>query len=362
MADRSHSARRGAGSARLGLALAIASWGWAPGCFLPGIEPAGLGGAGGEPSGGASAGGSGGSATIACSDAAPCPALACHEVVCEEGSCLYSPTPGVPGPDQVVGDCSVTVCDELGQYVGTADPNDTPPEPPPQCKDWSCASGVLEEVAKQDCDNCCGELDEGMPTLSCVAGACVGCVNPTQCGPGGDCYSWTCNGQVCDIVAEAPGTACGAGSVCVEDQSPFVDVESVSVCAGTSCATTIAACGDFTCDGNNTACNKSCTPIDEALTCQQGASCSAGGCDDCTTCAELPGSSFLGLCPTATSLKDQLVSCFCSDKAPACQMTCADLCNLSFPALTPECLTCLNTNNGCQPEAAACQADIDPTP
>jgi hypothetical protein len=352
----------------LGLSLGLAAalgLGWlAPACFLPSIEAAGLGG-GGSGEGGAAGGvgatggdgGAGAFAPVDCTSVAQCPAQACHEASCDAGSCVYTPTPGVPSPQQTLGDCVETVCDDAGEYHDVVDASDVPMEAPPPCTAWSCATGTLNAAPVTDCDNCCG--DGG--NLHCLGGQCVGCLDPDDCGPGGQCYGWTCNGQQQCVQAPYPsGSPCGI-PMCTEDQQPFVDVETAGACSGTICVTLETPCGDFTCDGNGTACNAACTPADAATTCQLGASCSGGGCADCTTCAEIPLAGYnSNVCPPSLTLRNQVASCFCGGNAPACQTQCANLCNLMFPALTQDCLSCLVANASCQSQAMACQGDIDP--
>lgn len=243
-----------------------------------GAGGSGNGGAGNMGAGGAGNGGAGntgGGGGEPCQQPGDCPDTGseCVSRTCSAGSCGTEPVAaGTPLGEQVPGDCLLAVCDGAGG-VDHADADDPASDLDP-CTDDVCEPGGATAHPPALAGTACGE------GLQCDgAGACVGCVLPSDCGPDPNCSSRTCEAATCGLEAlpqgapaakQTPGDCqealCdGAGGVTMAPLDDDVPLD-------TACATGLCALG-----------SPGYAPLPDGSPCPNGGSCTAGVC--VTPCA-----------------------------------------------------------------------------
>jgi hypothetical protein len=126
----------------------------------------------------------------------------CGKWKCVEGVCSLDAVPaGTETEPQTLGDCKRTVCDGKGNIVEQSSEADTISDGNP-CTTDKCIdkTPAYEHTAA---GTKCGMGD----VLQCNgAGACVGCMAPSQCGPEEDCAAWLCTAGACSRILKADGT------------------------------------------------------------------------------------------------------------------------------------------------------------
>ena len=248
---------------------------------LAGADPGGAPGAGGSgasiASAGSDAGGAGGAAPE-CTTPANCDTLGdCVQPVCLGGECGTTFTPnGTPTGEQRAGDCNEVVCDGSGASLDVDDDLDVPNDGN-DCTIDACTDGVASNEPSP-VDTPCGD------GLACDgAGACVGCIDASECGESTDCIAFNCNGGVCGSTTTAAGSALSA-------QTPGDCL--IAVCDGAGGTTTDVDDGDLPIDGNECtgdACSNgtaSNPPEPDGVPCAGGGSCDGAGVCVIATCAD----------------------------------------------------------------------------
>jgi hypothetical protein len=147
-------------------------------------------------------GNTGGGGAAACDEPGDCPAPSneCLAPTCVGGACDTEPVAaGTVTSSQTAGDCQLVVCDGAGDT--TTEDADDPEDDGDPCTADTCEQGqnvhALEPVGTS-----CGQ------DLVCDAsGACVGCVDASECPvPPGECVVAACDAGVCGVAGVAFGT------------------------------------------------------------------------------------------------------------------------------------------------------------
>jgi hypothetical protein len=135
----------------------------------------------------------------------PLPPNACQTRVCSSGVCGFNNV----AVDTLVtlaplGDCHRDVCDGNGNVVSQIDNNDTPSTGGNQCRQSVCTNGA-PSTPPQPLDFPCSQNNG---TKCDGAGACVECVNASECpgGPDTECHARTCTTGLCGIAFANAGT------------------------------------------------------------------------------------------------------------------------------------------------------------
>jgi hypothetical protein len=189
----------------------------------------------------------------------------CKTKTCVNNVCGVSFTGAntpLPAADQTAGDCGTKVCNGTGSITTVAAPTDVPvdgnactldqctggttPANPPAPPGASCSTG--------------GTVCDG-------AGACVQCVNVSQCGTAAVCNTKACVNNACVNGFSPPGTPCGAAS-CTGGVAQAEDT-----CNGSgSCQQGASTnCSPYVC--GPTACNPTCA---SDAGCANGFTCDTG--------------------------------------------------------------------------------------
>jgi hypothetical protein len=113
----------------------------------------------------------------------------CKTRVCVNNMCAHEfATNGTTVALQLPGDCQLAVCDGAGNELSQPDDLDIPDDLNP-CTFGSCSGGVSMQNSQPGSTAC------GMGLQCNGAGTCVGCTAPGDCGSGGLCFDWQCNGS-----------------------------------------------------------------------------------------------------------------------------------------------------------------------
>jgi cysteine-rich repeat protein len=232
----------------------------------------GSGGAtgGGGTTGGGGATGSGG--TTGSGGGAPCenpavdcpaPATDCEVAQCSPGGhCTVAfVAAGVPTGAQTPGDCLEIRCNGKGGTQSV--PADDPADDGKECTVDACSGGQAVHAPRPLRTPC----SQGGGAMCDLAGACVGCVDWTDC-QGGACKAGACQAPACGDGVPTQGEACDDGDTTGGDGcSAGCTVEKGFTCSGQP-STCTPKCGDGllvggeTCEDGNTdggdCCSGSC--------------------------------------------------------------------------------------------------------
>ncbi|APR76251.1 5'-nucleotidase [Minicystis rosea] len=152
---------------------------------------------------------------IACTKASDCGTdTACKTFSCDAGICNVTfAAVGTPVGVQVAGDCRRIQCDGAGTIVDAIDDTDASSDGK-ECTVDSCMSGVPVHIAKPAGVAC------GNNQVCDLAGNCVGCNQPSDCGADTACKTFSCNGGTCSVSFTSAGTAAGlqVGGDCHKSQ------------------------------------------------------------------------------------------------------------------------------------------------
>jgi hypothetical protein len=205
----------------------------------------------------------------------------CATPHCVTGACAVDFTaPGTPVPTQVEGDCLEVQCDGLGGTKAVGASGDVVDDGNP-CTDDLCAGGAATHP-----NSASGKACAMGGTVCNGAGACVGCVN------GSDCTSFVCTAQVCaaatctdnvkngtevdidcggaDCAPCADGKLCGAASDCAS-----------SVCSGNPLNCQAPLCTDTVKNGSESDVDcggATCAKCGPTKACAADGDCLGGSC------------------------------------------------------------------------------------
>ena len=291
----------------------------------------------------ASSSSSGGATCVDPAKDCPAPANECVTAICNSGACdVSNVADGGTVTTQTPGDCKKDVCDGAGKIKSIDDDTDVNDDAK-ECTVDTCTAGAPVHTPKAAKTAC------GMGgTLKCdVAGACVGCVDITDCGTPPACKVNTCTAGVCGTANAADASACSDGSLCTQSDSC-----QAGVCTGTNpvvctaidqchnagaCAPATGVCSTSVPKGDGAACsdNNLCTQTDTCIvgvcTGSNPVTCAAPDqCHDVSTCAPATG-----LCP----LMPKANGAVCTD-GNAC--TTPDTCQAGACTSTPVVCTALD--------------------
>jgi hypothetical protein len=105
-------------------------------------------------------------------------------------------------PGQIAGDCRKWQCDGAGNVVGADDDADVPLSDGSGCSSESCAGGIPLHPPLAAGTTC----SQGGGTVCDGVGACVQCVQASDCGANTACRTYACNGGVCSTSNAPAGT------------------------------------------------------------------------------------------------------------------------------------------------------------
>lgn len=263
------------------------------------INPGGGGqGVGGDPTtggngAGGSTGGEGGGTgggEPECSVPEDCPTAAtCQVATCEGETCGVenldaTNTCEIKAPDDGV--CSEGACVECVDNT--------------QCKDPETCDTENNVCVAPHCLN--GTTDEDETDLNCGGADCAPCANDLACVGADDCTSGFCDNLVCascdgDDANCAANEFCNASGVCVADLADGATCESAGQCGSGFCADdgsgTASVCCTTECDGDCRACSGNggtCVNAAATDTCGDPATCNGDDlkpqdmCDGAGTC------------------------------------------------------------------------------
>jgi hypothetical protein len=178
-----------------------------------------------------------------------CPSLGpCKTSKCESGLCTFTPRSGDPDPplvDTTPGDCRRPTCAD-GEVGSVAEDSDLPPDEGNACTIEGCDGGVVTTDFEVPGSMC------GVGLVCNPTGVCVGCFLDAQCGAPTSCLLPVCTLGQCGIQNEPSGTACvlpsardgvcnGAGA-CVECVDA-TDCPAAPLCRITTCVA--STCGEL---------------------------------------------------------------------------------------------------------------------
>jgi hypothetical protein len=231
---------------------------------------------------------------ITCVLAVDCPSDGpCKVSECTSGLCTFTPQSGDPDPpldDTTPGDCLRPTCVD-GEVGSVAQDSDVPPDDGNLCTVEGCDGGVVTVEFEPPGSTC------GVGLVCNPMGVCVGCLVDAQCGAPLSCSKPVCSGGQCGVTNEPAGTACvlpssrdgvcnGAGA-CVEcvdaTDCPTAPLCRLATCVastcgeldlldGTKCDAGFASDGqcldgvcvecvvDGDCSGTDECCSNSCGP------------------------------------------------------------------------------------------------------
>ncbi len=221
----------------------------------------------------------------ACLTAATCPqpANACEVATCTNGQCGFGfVSAGTLAGTQVGGDCHKSQCDGSGNIVTVIDDTDLPNDGN-ACTDDVCAAGVPSNPpahAGSACNQDGGTKCDGN-------GACVQCVEASDCGTNTACKTFTCTSGVCGSNNAGAGTVVANPTVgdCRSDRCD----ESGNIAANVPDDTDVPfddnACTNDVCSAGV----PSHPPVAAGEACSQngGTKCDgAGGCVQCVAASD----------------------------------------------------------------------------
>ena len=149
-------------------------------------------GAGGAGTGGAGTGGAG-DAGVQCTKASDCAGTDtdCASRTCTSGQCgVTFAVDGTATNTKATGACQQNVCDGMGMVKSIPDDANLPVDGNP-CTNDLCSSGVPANPAYPAGTPCTGGSDGGTGKVCDGQGACVGCVQASDC-TSGVCTAGTC--------------------------------------------------------------------------------------------------------------------------------------------------------------------------
>ncbi|MFT3776093.1 MAG: lamin tail domain-containing protein [Minicystis sp.] len=155
---------------------------------------------------------------VACLQASDCGvSTACKTFTCTAGQCgSNNAPPGTVTSNPIAGDCKSTQCDGNGNStVNAADPNDKPNDNN-QCTNDVCTGTTPSNppaTAGTTCSQNGGSKCDGN-------GACVQCLQASDCGVSTPCKTFTCNGGTCGSINAGAGVVAGNPTLgdCKTDQ------------------------------------------------------------------------------------------------------------------------------------------------
>lgn len=254
-----------------------------------------LGGSGGEASEDRTASGTGKAATtggggeggaVGCVTPGECPGDdgECGTRTCEDGVCgLVASDVGTPTQTQTLGDCKRLVCDGHGGVMAEVDDSDVENDARTCTRD-TCVGGQPQHDPEAPLTGC---ADDGGVVCN-AAGACVACVDGSQCASNVCSDTFTCSPASCgdgSINGEETDLNCG-GSVCPKcaiGQTCSAGTDCLSgVCGGTQCQPSCAD-GLVNQDETDVDCGGTCAPCAFEQGCDLDEDCTTGNCAG-TTC------------------------------------------------------------------------------
>ncbi len=174
-----------------------------------------------------------------CRTPADCPGVntACAMRVCTVGQCVSEPVPAgtaLAARDQVDADCQTLECDGAGAVRSRADDAD-PPDDRNDCTLDSCLGGTEQYALRPAHAHCALGVCDG-------AGACVGCLDATDCATGDVCYRVACltpgcgngvreRGEQCDDANTTSGDGCSATCVLEANMMPETEINDTAALA-----------------------------------------------------------------------------------------------------------------------------------
>jgi hypothetical protein len=231
------------------------------------------------------------------------PANECVTAVCDGGGlcAVKNVANGTALAAQTPADCKKAVCDGAGKITSVDDDSDIHDDGL-ECTKDTCAAGV-EAHTPVAAKTACGA--GGM--LKCDAvGACVGCVDVSDCGVAATCKALTCNAGACGVANAPDASACNDANACTK-----TDTCKAGVCTGgnpTVC-TALDQCHDIgACNFVTGICPNPVTgdgsPCSDANLCTTSDTCQAGVCTggNPTVCKALDQCHDIGTCNTATGI------------------------------------------------------------
>lgn len=176
-----------------------------------------------------------------------CKTKTCIANVC--GVAFTSSNTPLPAADQVTGNCTTKVCNGSGDVTTIAAPTDLPVDGN-ACTLDQCVGGSSPQNPPAPSGATCSQ---GGGTVCNGNGACVQCVNVSQCGAAAVCNTKSCVNNQCVNGFSPPTQQCGAAS-CASGVAHPVDM-----CNGSgSCVDGgDVQCSPYACSG--TACAPSCS-------------------------------------------------------------------------------------------------------
>jgi hypothetical protein len=221
-------------------------------------------------------------ACTGCVVASDCPGQdgECQTRTCKAGVCGFDvANAGKVLTAQAGGDCRKLVCDGFGGTTSVVDNADLPTDDGNPCTDDLCANGAPvhpPKTARTTCSASGGILCDGL-------GACVACLQTSDCGVSTACRVYACNGNRCETTLVAAGTRVGNATVgdCHSDQ-----------CDGQGAILANAPDdGDAPADDGNPCTDDVCrNGVPQHPARATGSACAQGGveCDDTATCTNPP--------------------------------------------------------------------------
>lgn len=281
-------------------------------------------GPGGSSSGEATTGSGGGG--IKCATAAECPGgdTACAMRTCENQVCGRKILmQGMPLPAQAYGDCKVVKCDSVGNLDMANDDTDVYDDGNP-CTADTCSGGTPSNLPSAMA--MCGDMTA--PGVCNASGACVECIDDTQCAanaakpkctPAGKCVPDTCLDTM--KTGKETGIDCGGGECdACPDMSPCkLNSDCLSsFCKGIGANKTCQApaCDDGLKNGDETDVDcggKTCVPL--MGLCIPGQLCKAASDCDSSVCKS--GACAAPSCTDGVKNGDE-INIDCGGACPAC--------------------------------------------
>jgi hypothetical protein len=221
-------------------------------------------------------------ACTGCVVASDCPGQDgdCQTRTCNGGVCGFDvANAGKVLTTQAAGDCRKLVCDGFGGLTSVVDNADQPADDGNPCTDDSCANGAPvhpPKTARTTCSAGGGSLCDGL-------GACVACLQASDCGAATACRSFACASNQCETTLVTAGTKV-ANPVAGDCHSDQCDGKG-ALLANAVDDTDVPADDGNPCTDDNC---KNGAPQHPAR--PTGSVCSQGGvaCDDTMTCTNPP--------------------------------------------------------------------------
>jgi hypothetical protein len=209
----------------------------------------------------------------------------CTEDDCDTqtGFCTHVDLDDVEAPQQLEGDCRITLCD-AGTELDAVDDSDVPDDGN-DCTVQSCNEGTAEtQILAPGTE--CADGDDPLAHVCDAAGQCVQCNGPTDCtwlAPGDACHERHCQGGQCASVDQPQGSPLPPAQQQVGDCHEWV-------CDGMGGSTEVVDDTDVPDDGRECTVDSCTLGVADNAPMQQGTACGLGGalvCDldgDCVGC------------------------------------------------------------------------------